>query len=119
MPGDFIPSHSIYSDSNSQLQHLRDQVRSLLPVPTSQHGAIPTSVPHDLQQAKFVFIRRDAHCTPLQCPYKGPFKVIQTGPKTFQVDIGGKTEIISVDRLKIVHMDLEHPVQVAQPRHRR
>ena len=60
-----------------QLQCLRDQVRSLIPVLTSQHGAVPTSVPCDLQQAKFVFIRHDAHHTPLQRPYEGPFKVIK------------------------------------------
>ncbi len=62
-----------------------------VPVPTSQHGAVPTSVPRDLQQAKFVFIRRDAHRKAFQRPYEGPFKVIQPGSKTFQVDMGGKT----------------------------
>ena len=117
VPGDFIPNHSI-SDNNLQLQRLRDQVRSLVPVPTSQHGAVPTSVPHDLQQAKFIFIRRDAHHTPLQRSYEGPFKVIQPGSKTFQIDIGGKTETISVDRLKPAHIDLEQPAQVAMPRPR-
>ena len=57
VPGDFISSHSIRSDSKFQLQRLRDQVRSLAPVPTSQHGAVPAWVPRDLQQAKFVFSR--------------------------------------------------------------
>ena len=103
VPGDFIPNHSI-SDNNLQLQRLHDQVRSLVLVPTSQHGAVPTSVPRNLQQAKFVFIRRDAHRTPLQRPYEGPFKVIKPGSKTFQIDIGGKTETLSVDRLKPAHL---------------
>ena len=118
VPGDFVSSHNIYSDNNLRLQHLRDQVGSLVPVPTSQHGVAPTSVPRDLQQAQFVFIRRDGHRTPLQRPYVGPFKVFQPGPKTFQIDIGGKIEIISVDRLKPAHMDPEHPAQVAKPRPR-
>ena len=91
---------------------------SLVPVPTSRHGAISSFVPCNLQQARFVFIHRDAHRTPLQRPYDGPFKVIQPGPKAFQVDIGGKTETISVHRLKLAHMDLEYPAQVAEPRHR-
>ena len=79
---------------------------------------VPTSVPRDLQQAKFVFIRRNAHRTPLQRPYEGPFKVIQAGSKTFQIDIGGKTETIPVDRLQPAHTDLEQPAQVAMPRPR-
>ena len=78
-----------------------------------------TSVPRNLQQAKYVFIRRDAHRTPLQRPYEGPFKVIQPGSKTFIVDVGGKNETISVDRLKPACMDLEQPAEVAVPRRRR
>ena len=78
------------------------------------------SLAHDalsgLQLAKFVFIHRDAHHGPLQRPYDSPFKDIQPASKTFLVDIGGKFETISVDRLKPAHVDLEQPVQVAVPR---
>ena len=83
------------------------------------HLSIAGYLPHDLQQARYVFIRRDAHRTPLQRPYEGPFKVIQPGPKTFIVDVGGKNNTISVDRLKPAYMDLEQPAEVAEPRRRR
>ena len=91
VPGDFVPScvHT-HSDVPLHLHLLRDQVRGLVPVPTSQHGAVSTSVPHNLQQAEYVFIHCDAHSTPLQRPYEGPFKVMRPGPKTFIVDIGGE-----------------------------
>ena len=69
----------------------------------------------DMIDAKFVFIRQDAHHSPLQCPYKGPFKVIHPGDKTFQIDIGGKTETISIDLLKLAHTDFEQPVKVYLP----
>ena len=115
VPGDFISSHSTCSDSKFQLQRLRDQVRSLAPIPTSQHGVVPDSVPRDLQQAKFVFIRRGAHRTPFQRPYEGPYKVIQPGFKTFKIDRGGRPETVTVDRLKPAHIDLEHPVQPSVP----
>ena len=115
VPGDFISSYSTCSDSKFQLQRLRDQVRSLAPIPTSQHGVVPDSVPRDLQQAKFVFIRRDAHRTPFQRPYEGPYKVIQPGFKTFKIDRGGRPETVTVDRLKPAHIDLEHPVQPSVP----
>lgn len=48
-------------------------------------------------------------------PYEGPFRVIESGPKMFKIDIGGKTEIIMVDRLKLANLDLDSPVPVAQP----
>lgn len=107
VPGDFIPNHGTTSNG-FQLQRLRDQLRSLAPIPTSQHGTVPANVPKNLQQARFVFIRRDAHRTPLQRPYEGPYEVIQHGVKTFKVNRGGKLDIISVDRLKPAHTDLEH-----------
>ena len=120
VPGDFIPSRvRTHSDFARHLRQLREQVRSLVPVPTSQHGKVAASIPRNLQQARYAFIRRDSHCTPLERPYEGPFKVIQPGPKTFIVDIGGKNETISVDRLKPAHMDLEQPAEVAEPRRRR
>ena len=108
VPGDFIPSQSVHSD-DLQLARLREQVKSQVPIPTSRHGQRLTSVPRNLQQAKFVFIRRDSHRTTLQRPYYGPFRVIKPGPKTFQVDIQGKTETISIDRLKYAHTDPDFP----------
>ena len=92
VPGDFISSHIIRSDSKFQLHRLHDHVRSLAPISTSQHGVVPASVPRDLQQAKFVLIRQDAHRTPFQRPYQGPYKVL----KTFRVD-RGKPETITVN----------------------
>ena len=53
---------------------------------------------------------------PLQRPWEGPFEVIESGPKTFKVDIGGRREIITIDRLKLAHLDVDSPIQVAQPR---
>ena len=66
------------------------------PMPTSIYH--PPS--HNLKQSQFLFVRRDAHRTPFQRPYEGPFKVMQAGDKTFTTDRGGQKEFISVDRLK-------------------
>ena len=115
VPGDFVASHSPPTDHHSQLQRLREQVHALAPVPTSQHGAVPATVPNILQKSKFVFIRRDAHRTPLQHPYEGPFRVIETGTKTFKIDIGGRPQVITIDRLKPAHLDVDGPVPIAEP----
>ena len=58
------------------------------------------------------------HRSPLHCPYEGPYKVVSTGAKTFNVDRGGKIETVSVDRLKAAHVDFETPPQLHVPRAR-
>ena len=116
VPGDFFVSHNSQPEHHSQLQQLRDQVRMQVPMPTSKHGVVPSSMPPNLKQSQFVFVSRDAHRTPFQRPYEGPFKVIQPGDKIFKVDIRGMTEIISVDRLKPAFIDLEHQVIISEPK---
>ena len=56
-------------------------------------------MPRELFNSPYVFIRRDSHKPPLTPPYEGPYKVLQRGTKYFQIDVGGREEAISVDRL--------------------
>ena len=120
VPGEFFHTHSSQRDHQSQLQQLRKQVGDFVPVPTSQHahGVVPSSQPSSLKQTKFVFIRRDSHRSPFQRPYEGPFKVLQSGDKTFTIDVSGRKETISVDRLKPAHIDPEQPLLLPEPVHR-
>jgi cleavage and polyadenylation specificity factor subunit 1 len=118
VPGDFIPPARDAPDAAKVLQRLRQKVSSFAPVPTSRHGTVVASFPPDLVDCRYVFLRRDAHRSPLQRPYEGPFRVVQPGDKTFTIDMGGKHEVVSADRLKPAHLDLDQPVQVAQPRRR-
>jgi len=115
VPGDFIAQPTLQQTPETVLTRLQDVVNKLKPVPTSRHGMLDFAIPHNLQNSAFVFIRRERHKPPLQRPYEGPFRVISHGDKTFQVDRGGQTETISIDRLKPAHMDLDRPVLVAQP----
>ena len=101
VPGEFFPNCTSRADSRSQLQQLRYRVCSYIPIPTSRHVSAPSSIPLDLKQTRFVFVRHDAHCSPLQRPYDGPDKVLQSGDKTFTLDISGRKETILVDRLKL------------------
>ena len=64
---------------------------------------------------KYVYVRRDGTKGPLQRPKTGPYAVLTPGDKTFPLDIGGRTERISVDRLKPAFYDPALPVQVAKP----
>lgn len=64
--------------------------------------------------AKYVFNCHDAHRGPLQPPYNDPYWVVETGDKTFVVDVGGRMEHVSVNRLKPAHLDLDQAVEVAR-----
>ena len=58
---------------------------------------------------------QDAPCTPLRKPYVGPYKVLQPGNKTLNLDMGGKEEIISMVRLKPANLHIDSPMQVSIP----
>uniref|UniRef100_A0A0L8GNQ9 Uncharacterized protein n=1 Tax=Octopus bimaculoides TaxID=37653 RepID=A0A0L8GNQ9_OCTBM len=49
--------------------------------------------------------------------YDGPYEVICPGNKSFKFLIG-RQDTVSIDRLKPVHLDIDNPVQVAQPPNR-
>ena len=118
VPGDIIPASSTTLQPTAFLPTLRNKVGSHAPVPTSQHGSHAVAVPQELYQCAYVFVRRDNHRTALQHPYQGPFKVICPGEKVFIIDMGGKAEKVSIDRLKPAHLDLDQPVRVAIPKQR-
>lgn len=74
------------------------------------HHCLPQSyVPKDLRSAGYVFVRHDAHRSPLQLPCVGPFQVFKVGPKTFRVDMRGCCEEVSMDCLKPAHVFPDEP----------
>ena len=115
VPGDFIPDPTTPWSAARQRSSLLEAAEKFTPVPTSQHGAPAFRVPPELQSAKFVFIRHDAHRGPLRPPYDGPFRVLQQGNKDLVVDMGGRPETVSIDRVKPAHVDVSRPLELAQP----
>ena len=115
VPGDFLPNASAPWSATAQRVFLRDAAEAFAPVPTTQHGAPGSQVPAELRSAGLVFIRHDAHRGPLQPPYDGPFRVLEHGEKHLVVDMGGKAEHVSVDRVKAAHLDVDRPVVLARP----
>ncbi|GFR60222.1 Pol polyprotein [Elysia marginata] len=110
--------HTFRSHNSNVNDPVNMTIRRFSPVPTSNHRWHPqsaASIPQSIQNAKFVFVRRDAHRGPLQRSYNGPFQVVAPGPKTFRIRTGDNEETVSVDRLKPAHTDPAEPVNVAQP----
>jgi cleavage and polyadenylation specificity factor subunit 1 len=77
---------------------------SVRTIPVRHHGTSLFSVPTSIRTASHVFIRVDAHRTPLQRPYQGPFPVIRRDDKTCTVLCRGSETVVSLDRVKPAHV---------------
>ncbi|CAI2737819.1 unnamed protein product [Dicrocoelium dendriticum] len=64
-------------------------------------------VPQDLLHCAYVFLRVDGLRRPLERPYEGPFKVLKRKDRVFVIDRHGKRETVSIDRLKVAHVEPE------------
>ena len=115
IPGDIIQTGP-QEQVGQHLRELRAQVEGFRPKPTSAHGAQTTGfhVPKALETAQYVYIRRPEAKKSLQTPYTGPYAVVARSGKWFDVQLGTRTERISIDRLKIAHV-APGDVKVAQP----
>ena len=74
-------------------------------------------VPNTLATATHVFVRHRGVCKPLQSPYDGPYPLTET-EKFFTLNINGRKDTVSVDRLKPAHLDTtdtSHPPSRSQP----
>ena len=83
-------------------------------MPTCSHSNAAARVPEQLQSSSYVFVR-GATKKALETPYDGPYKVLQSGPKYFVLEIGGSKQTVTVDRLKPAHLDPQQEVVVAVP----
>ena len=69
------------------------------------------NLPETLRKAKFVYVKRGQAAPPLTPIYQGPYPVVSRTPKSFVLDLGGRQETVTVDRLK-PHLGLQ-PVEPA------
>ena len=108
LPGEFFTRcKDGITDPPTYVEKLKTAMQSLRPVPTRQPQHSHTYVSDALSSASHVFVRHDAVKTPLQQPYDGPYKVIKRASKHFTLDIKGRHDTVSIDRLKPAHLDLQ------------
>ncbi|KAL5480002.1 hypothetical protein EMCRGX_G023615 [Ephydatia muelleri] len=107
IPGEFFSiADSTAEDPGSYVVQLKATMQKLRAIePREKHG-YKTYVSDDLMSATHAFVRHDAVRKPLQQPYNGPFKVLHRSDKHFTLDINGRSEVISLDRLKPAYMDV-------------
>ena len=104
LPGKFFTPASddlMIIDSTDHIQSLK--LTKLQPTqPRPVHNPY-IYVDPALQSQSHVFIIQDSVRKPLQQPYNGPFKVISRTKKHFTIDVNGRQEFVSIDRLKAAY----------------
>lgn len=84
---------------------LKNKMQRIRFMQTSWHNKSDTYIPKDLLTATHVFVRVDSVRKPLQFPYDGPYKVLQRADKYYKIEINGRSENISIDRLKPAYVE--------------
>ena len=99
------------------VQHLKDFISDLKPVPPRVHSEVSTYLDKQLQHCKMVLVRNDAVQPPLSPRFSGPFEVIKRCDKYFVLKDpnNGSEKSVSVDRLKVFHTAPESPFDEAIP----
>ena len=63
---------------------------------TPKADTLPEVIPAELSSCPMVFIHKDGHVAPLAPLYEGPYKVLSRSPKSFQLQVGKRVEVVSV-----------------------
>ena len=101
VPGEFFPQlPSTTSCQSAELQSARWSARQFTPCHPTRHSQKDSYIPDELLTSDNVFVRQDLVKPPLSPPYKGPYQVLQRNNKAYQLDINGRKDWISLDRLK-------------------
>ncbi|KFD48922.1 hypothetical protein M513_10285 [Trichuris suis] len=97
---------------------LRRAFARLRPVKTSWHqptAGRPMFISPSLSSATHVFVRVDSHRTLLQQPYKGPYRVLERGPKSYLLELEAGVDSVSIDRLKPAFLAPGQPEATGPP----
>jgi hypothetical protein len=99
LPGEFLEGVERPPPGFTQL--LRQQMSGFEPPASRPQFQHPVSAAlSSLMQAQFVYIKRGPAASSLSPLYAGPYRVVERGQKYFRLDVGGRSEAMSVDRLK-------------------
>jgi transposase InsO family protein len=109
LPAEFIAAEE------PPVESFVEKLRSVQPPPTRPltYAQVTAACPPALMAAEYVYVRRGGVVPPLSPLYVGPFRVKERAPKFFKLEIGGREEVVSVDRLK-PHLG-KAPVAAAEP----
>jgi len=104
----------LLSTPDTPAEDVMTALRTSQPLPTRplSYAEVASGLQR-LQQADYVYVRKGGVSTPLSQLYHGPYRVKEKQAKFFKITMGGRDEIVSVDRLK-PHLGTA-PVNAASP----
>ncbi len=106
VPGEFFPDLPInHSSQSAELQAARWSAQQFTPCSPTRHNQRDSYIPPDLPTADHVFVRQDLVKPALSPPYKGPYRVLKRTDKAYQLDISGRSDWVSADRLKPAYIE--------------
>lgn len=111
LPGEFLNSSTEPANENELVSKLRATMLELQPRPASDHSKIKTFISKDLSSCSHVFVRNNAVKPPLTAPYSGPHRVISRSDKFFKIDLGNRSDNITIDRLKPAYLPDDFQIQ--------
>ena len=106
VPGEFFPPQSVNTTSQDiELQAARWAAKQFAPCNPAHHNQRESYIPPGLLTSDYVFNRQDLVKPALSSPYRGPYKIIKRRNKAYQLDISGRIDWVSIDRLKPAYME--------------
>ena len=116
VPGQLLAAPAM--EEAQLVRELQSDASAFIPLPLRprSYAAVAAGIPERLAAATHVYVRRDGYAQPLSPKYDGPFLVKERSGKFFAIQMGGRTEHVSVDRLK-PHVGAAD-VTLAEPRRR-
>lgn len=119
VPGEFVLPDDPPLEPCSFVNEFRNHMREVKPVPVSHHHKRKIFIHQNMADCSHVFVRIVRVLKkPLQCPYSGPYKVInRISDRVFEVDINGVHKQISVENLKPAYIarDFSETTRVEPP----
>ena len=101
LPGGFFVNSTDSAVTTADYLHqLKTAMKNLRAVPPRSPTQRITYINPDLFAQSHVFLRRDSTRSFLQPPFDGPYRVVSRTQKHFTIDINGRKDIVSIDRLK-------------------
>lgn len=101
LPGEFVPSHGAATPDRSFLDKMHKFFAAVTPFPMAHKRKVAGHVPKEMSTCRRVWLEEVVK-TPLTPPYSGPYDIIERSDKYFTIDLDGRHENVSMDRLKPV-----------------
>jgi hypothetical protein len=100
LPGELIGAPPAATEK--LVEELQSDCRNFVPLPLPlrqrSYAEAAAEVPAALKNAQYMYVRRGGVQAALAAKYDGPYRVVSQGPKFFVVQIGEKTDSVTVEK---------------------